>query len=935
MITEYPRGSEWRRWDLHVHTPASYLSNEYGDPNLETTWDNYVKELFSKALQAEICAIGITDYFSIEGYEKIIEYRSNKAKLQELGFSEDDIKKIDRILLLPNIELRLKCLVGTNRVNYHIIFSNDVPVREIKENFLENLYISYEGNPDSADYKFKLNKNNLQRLGEKLIREHQGFSGNSTLFVGAMNAVVDDNEISRILSTTKPFSDSYITIIPVDEDLSRLSWDGQDHQIRKILYQKAHCFFSSNQGTIDFGLGLKHANKKKYLEEFKTYKPCVHGSDAHSYDKIFNPDENRYCWIKADPTFNGLKQILYEPEERVKILESKPEVKENYYVIDRVEIHEDGFPTNPIYFNDKLTCIIGGKSTGKSILLQNVATHIDEEEALSNLRISNSQTVKNLYKIDMHVFWADGEEKNRKIIYIPQTYLNKLCDNEEEKTIIDRWIQDILFLRPEIKDAYERCISTINTLTIQIETKIMNFIKANGECCENINSQKEIGDKDAVITNLGSLLGIKSELSKNLNISEDDINSYNTAQSKNQLIIRNISQLTHDMKLIETMDTLIDKKEIDASLRDDIRSQMEAVQKSILDYCNKQWAVEKTGLIKYIHSKILEEQTEKDKNDLIIKEKKSLIDSSNAVMEISKRILAEEEKKKSLEEKEKQLSVLKQRRNTLLDELCFLFKKYKDANTEYMNVIKEANLFEEEIAFSAKVVFRSEVFIEKLISVYDTRSKEFQNIIKIDEFSENRYYDEILRNMIEKTIDNTLRLKASSTQEDALRVILGNWYNTIYSIEMDGDTLDIMSPGKKALVLLKILVSLAESKCPILIDQPEDDLDNRSIYDDLICFIKKKKKERQIIIVTHNANIVVGADAEEVIVANQKGKNSPNENFRFEYRAGSIENNLPSYDENGRVKSGILNKQGIQQHICDILEGGEKAFKLRKNKYHI
>lgn len=58
MITEYPRGSEWRRWDLHVHTPASYLSNEYGDPNLETTWDNYVKELFSKALQAEICAIG-------------------------------------------------------------------------------------------------------------------------------------------------------------------------------------------------------------------------------------------------------------------------------------------------------------------------------------------------------------------------------------------------------------------------------------------------------------------------------------------------------------------------------------------------------------------------------------------------------------------------------------------------------------------------------------------------------------------------------------------------------------------------------------------------------------------------------------------------------------------------------------------------------------
>lgn len=65
---------------------------------------------------------------------------------------------------------------------------------------------------------------------------------------------------------------------------------------------------------------------------------------------------------------------------------------------------------------------------------------------------------------------------------------------------------------------------------------------------------------------------------------------------------------------------------------------------------------------------------------------------------------------------------------------------------------------------------------------------------------------------------------------------------------------------------------MAESKCPILIDQPEDDLDNRSIFDELIPFIRKKKIERQIIIVTHNANVVLGGDAEEIIVANQEGK---------------------------------------------------------------
>src|SRR5699024_11522329 len=104
---------------------------------------------------------------------------------------------------------------------------------------------------------------------------------------------------------------------------------------------------------------------------------------------------------------------------------------------------------------------------------------------------------------------------------------------------------------------------------------------------------------------------------------------------------------------------------------------------------------------------------------------------------------------------------------------------------------------------------------------------------------------------------------------------MSDWYNTTYRVAMDNDLIDDMSPGKKALVLLKMLISLAESTCPILIDQPEDDLDNRSIFDELIPYIKKKKIKRQIIVVTHNANVVMGADSDEVIVANHAGNNSP------------------------------------------------------------
>ena len=93
------------------------------------------------------------------------------------------------------------------------------------------------------------------------------------------------------------------------------------------------------------------------------------------------------------------------------------------------------------------------------------------------------------------------------------------------------------------------------------------------------------------------------------------------------------------------------------------------------------------------------------------------------------------------------------------------------------------------------------------------------------------------------------------------------------------------------------------------------------------------KHERQIIVVTHNANVVIGADAEEVIIANQHGKESPNNHKRFEYRCGAIENNSPVYDDHGMIKPGVLNQKGIQEQICDILEGGRVAFELRRKKY--
>jgi predicted ATPase len=186
---------------------------------------------------------------------------------------------------------------------------------------------------------------------------------------------------------------------------------------------------------------------------------------------------------------------------------------------------------------------------------------------------------------------------------------------------------------------------------------------------------------------------------------------------------------------------------------------------------------------------------------------------------------------------------------------------------------------------------------------------------------------------IEWILNNKYTLKTNFIwrEKDIISNFLDNYFIINYKIEQDWDSISEMSPWKKSFVLLKLLINLDNSKCPILLDQPEDDLDNRSIYNELVKFIKEKKKERQIIIATHNPNLVVWADAECVIVANQHWENNKNEKCKFDYVQGWLENTFPNND----WIDFVLDKRWIQEHVCDILEWWKTAFEHRKKKYNI
>ena len=182
-------------------------------------------------------------------------------------------------------------------------------------------------------------------------------------------------------------------------------------------------------------------------------------------------------------------------------------------------------------------------------------------------------------------------------------------------------------------------------------------------------------------------------------------------------------------------------------------------------------------------------------------------------------------------------------------------------------------------------------------------------------------------------MNNEIEYKSGNKNEDVtVELLSSNWFGVSFNLKYQNDAFLDMSQGKQAFVILKLLLEFSKKECPILIDQPEDSLDNRAIYNELVKYLIDKKKERQILLVTHNANVFVSADAEQIIVANQQGGKSPNvDEYKFQYVSGGLE--FTKYKDDN-IDSTLLS-QGVREHVCEILEGGNEAFKKREQKYGI
>ncbi|MHC6178779.1 TrlF family AAA-like ATPase [Clostridium sp. JNZ X4-2] len=927
-MNNFQRGSEWRRWDLHIHTPGTVKNDRYEGNSLSEKWDKFYEDV--TAYIGDRCnpsknieVIGITDYLSIDNYKKVIADKRLPNSI---------------FMIVPNVEMRVQPIASESPINIHFIF-NPVIIDSIEDRFFSKISFKYGLTDFSAAHS------ELIRLGKTI---DSSLNTDRAYHKGIEQYVPSFDKIQELFSSDLDLRSNTVILVSnsTNDGVSGAtnhsgyfeadSCNSQLKAFRQSIYKFVDGIFSATPSDIAFFSGKKaNCPEKVVIQQCGLLKPCLHGSDAHTNKKIFEPDDHKYCWIKADPTFNGLKQIIYEPVERVKISETMPDYKQSYYVIDHVEFKDDEFQTQPILFSDKLTCVIGGKSTGKSILLHNLAMSIDKNQVLEKEKISITSTrdVSNLTTV-----WADKKiDEERKIVYVPQTYLNRLSDDKEAATEIDKIIEEIVLLNADANKAHMDMLSSIKTYKAKLNKAILDLLETHKGLDFFNDQKKELGNRSGIESEISRLNEEKEKLSKELAISDEELKSYDDTAVQIELLSKQISNITSELVFLDDYQSVVEKKNLDYPFSDETKAAIDAAIISAINSADAVWSTAKRAIVKKLREYLSEVNSKLSKAKDIEESLRPKVQGNKAIADISDKLKTENENYTKFLALDKSIEKMKIKEKSIIETIVTSIDFFYKQHGSFANVVNtNTKLSSSELDFSVDAPFRCKAFIDKVSTLLNNRSVVFKQVISPDNFDASNYTKTKMTEIIEKILIGDLQPKGGNTQETILREIFGDWYNTKYNVKMDGDGIDVMSPGKKALVLLKLLIDLAESKCPILIDQPEDDLDNRSVFNDLIPFIKKKKKDRQIIVVTHNANVVLGADAEEVIVANQQGNNSKNKEKRFEYRSGSIENDLPIYKADGvTVDEGILNSQGIQQHICDILEGGEKAFELRKHKYHI
>ena len=898
------RGSEWRKWDLHIHTPGTAKNDHYG--NSDEVWERYIDALE----KSDVTVFGITDYFSISNYIKVKEYQ-----------------KQDRLkgkFLLPNVEMRIYPVTDKSKlINIHAIFDPFLDVADIEREFFRQLQFTYN------DASYSCIDNDLAKLG-RIIENNPNLADDVAIKKGIDAFAVSYEALKKVID--KAFFKGHVIIAlsngSKDGVTGILNQEGNMQPLRKEITRMSDIILSGNPGDVEYFSGAK-TSVEEVVSTYGSLKPCIIGSDAHSLDKVGVFPNDRITWIKADPTFEGLKQILFEPKERVRISDAMPDFKYDYNIIDHVVLNTAGVWNQTIPLNQNLNTIIGGRSTGKSTLLASMAAKFQKIK-----NDENYDFIKGLSD-NVHVFWRDGlEADNKEIEYFTQNEIANIISRRDS----DKLFLEILTSLPNMREAYEKFKADEAAKFASIQAKVSLFFEKRRQYNEKNAYVKTLGDKEGIKREIEKFAKERDTIQRNLTDKKELLERFQIAAKeladlrtkevvmRQDLEILNLLSSSNLLSINPSVSWLGLTEDISQKVSEEIQKVLAQSNSHLQDFV-KDLISKEDNAFKALAREINEKQNASDYQEgkKIFDENKNLSHVMEQISNLSKQILLINKESQILEELSKECK-------TIASDLLNEHLSYLDMMNSIASVLR---IQHDNITLSAGYELKKDLE-EKLNECISLRSASMNalivNVIFQYQKKTKDSIKECLKDLLNKALRGEITFKNGYDVQSFISMILsGNWFSLLYSVDYEGDNLSDMSPGKRSFVVLKLLLDFSDKKCPILIDQPEDNLDNRAIYNELVKYVREKKKERQIILVTHNPNIVVGADSEEVIVANQNGKNAPNDRgIKFQYVHGSLENTSARITDDNEP---ILYRCGIREHVCDILEGGENAFRDRENKY--
>ncbi len=918
--TTYKKGSQWRIWDLHIHTPGTRKNDQFEGRTIDEKWKKYIESINNSPI--DIAVIGITDYFGIDNYFTFLE----KIRSGEITKTFD--------LVIPNVELRIYPVTGKSKaINIHCLF-NPTMAKQIKSKFLSKLEFEYQ------DRSYNATKEDFIALGRKHL-------GNETLNEvaaekeGAEQYVVSIDNLRNIFKKDRELRENTIIVVANGKDgVSGL----RDHKNLKngnnksllettieSIFQFSDAIFSSNKNDRSYFSGQGADSINEVIRKNKTLMPCYHGCDAHENSKVFKPDEERYCWIKSDPTFNGLKQTLYEPTERVLIQPNYPENKTGYQVIDKIVFDHSKIQNKEIELNSGLNCIIGGRSTGKSILLSAITKRLKTEVDVKEENPEYNRLVEDISH-NIKIFWKDKlENDEREIEFFNQGYMVQYSRDSNK---FDGLVKDILKEKSN-GNLFEEFDDFITKNKTEIQGNLNQLFSIEDKIKAKKHEIVDVGDLKGIDEEIQKIEGEVILSKKKVQFSDDEYKKFHEIKDKINSNTKRIEQLGADKKSLESLknEKLIQDVPSLLNLLEENKNSLYVLFKNISNEFNLKWELGINDIEKNIDAEIetLNKNNQTLKQEPLYLKGIDVLDKNQALNILEGKLALEKKKKEKIQKLNEEIDNLKKEYESLKSQVL---EKHKLYFSKADKIAKNLTTSFKDLKIKAYPNFKQTEYGGLLNDSINLRSDERKNLASFNHGkSGNLGYEKEIKNKLEILLDGKVILKNSYDHRNLIqRILEESYYKISYEVTYENDKYSEMSEGKQAFVVLKLLLDFSDKKCPILIDQPEDDLDNRAIYNDLVEYLKNKKKERQIILVTHNPNIVIGTDSEMVIVANQHGVKNKNKNGKkFQYITGSIENTSP-IDEKNPI---VLERQGIREHVCEILEGGEYAFKKRERRYSI